>query len=110
MGTSIPEPAPTAGSGPDLWPQVIQRHHGEPAFTRAAVERHRFGVEKYGRGLKAYNGRNAIVDALQEALDLVVYLEQVKCEATDGWTTAKACEMQAKAVDMANTLALMVGA
>ena len=35
------------------------------------------GRAKYGTPLQAFNGRNAIVDAYQEALDLVVYLRQV---------------------------------
>lgn len=35
------------------------------------------GEETYGERLKPFNGRTAIVDAYQEALDLAVYLRQV---------------------------------
>ena len=35
------------------------------------------GVDTYGEPLKAYNGRNALVDAYEEALDLAIYLRQV---------------------------------
>jgi len=34
------------------------------------------GVEKYGTELKTQNGRDALIDAYQEALDLVMYLRQ----------------------------------
>lgn len=40
------------------------------------VERAKFGKEKYGTFLKTNNGRRALVDAYQEALDLVMYLKQ----------------------------------
>jgi len=39
--------------------------------TRSAV-----GVRKYGTKLQAQNGRNALMDAYQEALDLCMYLRQ----------------------------------
>ena len=34
------------------------------------------GVERYGTKLQTHNGRDALVDAYQEALDLVMYLRQ----------------------------------
>lgn len=37
---------------------------------------------KYGTRLYPYNGRNALTDAYQEALDLVVYLRQAIYELT----------------------------
>lgn len=39
-------------------------------------ERNKDGIRKYGTPLQAGNGRDALVDAYQEALDLVVYLRQ----------------------------------
>jgi hypothetical protein len=39
-------------------------------------DRAEFGFRKYGTYLQANNGRNAVMDAYQEALDLVVYLKQ----------------------------------
>jgi hypothetical protein len=35
-----------------------------------------FGAKKYGTRLQANNGRDALMDAYQEALDLVFYLRQ----------------------------------
>jgi len=34
------------------------------------------GKEKYGFYLQTFNGRNALIDAYQEALDLAMYLKQ----------------------------------
>lgn len=34
------------------------------------------GEQNYGERLKAHNGRNALIDAYQEALDLAMYLRQ----------------------------------
>lgn len=35
------------------------------------------GEKKYGERLKPFNGRNALWDAYQEALDLCMYLRQM---------------------------------
>ena len=42
------------------------------------------GVKKYGEPLKASNGRDALVDAYQEALDLCMYLRQAIEERNNG--------------------------
>ena len=41
------------------------------------------GTAKYGTPLKTNNGRNALVDAYQEALDLCFYLKQAIMEDQD---------------------------
>lgn len=38
------------------------------------------GVMRYGERLTSHNGRDALADAYQEALDLVMYLRQVLWE------------------------------
>ena len=44
----------------------------------ADVEARRLiGIERYGTELQAFNGRDALVDAYEEALDLVMYLRQL---------------------------------
>jgi hypothetical protein len=40
-------------------------------------DRSEFGLAKYGTYLKSFNGRDALLDAYQEALDLVMYLRQL---------------------------------
>lgn len=49
-----------------IWDLVIQDMH----------ERDELGRERYGTALQANNGHDALVNAYQEALDLVVYLRQ----------------------------------
>jgi len=57
---------------------------GKDSVTDALIgdlkERREMGVEKYGTELKTHNGRNALVDAYQEALDLCLYLKQLLME------------------------------
>jgi hypothetical protein len=55
---------------PNLWDLVI--HDME--------ERDKFGISKYNTSLKPHNGRDALLDAYQEALDLCVYLRQALYE------------------------------
>jgi hypothetical protein len=43
-------------------------------------ERVRVGKDRYGTKLMTHNGRDALYDAYQEALDLVMYLRQVILE------------------------------
>lgn len=60
------QPAPVANDRPAVWDLVI-------ADMR---QRDRVGRERYGTPLQPHNGRDALVDAYQEALDLAVYLRQ----------------------------------
>jgi hypothetical protein len=62
----VPENAPVANGTTPVWELVI-------ADMR---DRDNFGREKYGTPLQAFNGRNPVVDAYQEILDLAVYLRQ----------------------------------
>jgi hypothetical protein len=50
------------------------------SLTPALVERREVGVNRYRTPLRTFNGRNALVDALQEALDLCIYLHQHELE------------------------------
>lgn len=61
-----PEPMPTDNHGPHIWDLVIEDMKA----------RDNFGARKYGTHLQPFNGRSALRDAYQEALDLVVYLRQ----------------------------------
>ncbi len=63
------QPAPDGG-----WGNV-------QALVRADLEeRERIGVERYGTPLRLFNGRDALVDAYQEAMDLACYLRQLLAE------------------------------
>lgn len=39
--------------------------------------RRQVGIERYGTALQAHNGRDALRDAYEEALDLCMYLRQL---------------------------------
>lgn len=59
------QPAPSGKGDPILGMVLVD-------LTNRALE----GKKKYGEPLKAHNGRNALWDAYQEALDLAMYLRQ----------------------------------
>lgn len=64
------QPPPKANNSRPIWELVVED----------MKERDRVGRERYGTPLQAGNGRDALVDAYQEALDLVVYLRQAIAE------------------------------
>jgi hypothetical protein len=59
-------PAPKPNQSKSVWDLVIEDMQA----------RDEFGRKKYGTPLQAGNGRDALVDAYQEVLDLCVYLRQ----------------------------------
>jgi len=65
----VVQPMPE-GSGPDIIELVKN-----DLELRAVI-----GKRKYGERLKPHNGRDALVDAYQESLDLSMYLRQAIVE------------------------------
>lgn len=61
-----------------------------PLVLADLSERAKHGREKYGTMLRAHNGRDALVDAYQEAMDLVMYLRQA-IEERGGLTLDTRC-------------------
>lgn len=53
-----------------IWDQVVED----------MKQRDQFGLKKYGRHLEANDGRDTLVDAYEEALDLSVYLKKAIIE------------------------------
>ena len=60
------QPEPTKNDHPAIWHIVIMD----------MLNRDHIGRERYKTPLQPYNGRDALSDAYQEALDLAVYLRQ----------------------------------
>lgn len=60
------QPAPAPNDGPSMHDLVIAD----------MASRKEFGLRKYQSLLQAHNGRDALQDAYEESLDLVVYLRQ----------------------------------
>lgn len=52
-------------------------------MIQAIGERRKYGIRKYGRPLETHNGRDALKDAWEEALDLFTYLTQARLERGD---------------------------
>lgn len=69
MPADTNEPLPVMGKI-DIAPLVL-------ADVAARVE---MGKRKYGTRLQAHNERDALMDAYQEAIDLVMYLRQAIAE------------------------------
>lgn len=64
------QPMPTPNDAPSVQGMVI-----DDLRTRLAV-----GIERYGTPLQPHNGRDALRDAYEEALDLACYLRQAIAE------------------------------
>lgn len=60
------QPDPTPNAGPAVWDMVIADMHA----------RDEVGRQRYGTRLQPGNGRDALRDAYEEALDLAAYLRQ----------------------------------
>jgi hypothetical protein len=57
----------------------VKHRHARPIQDLVIEDieaRKKVGLERYGTLLQAHNGRDALMDAYQEALDLAVYLRQ----------------------------------
>jgi hypothetical protein len=67
--THTEQPKPTQGVG-DMALEVISD----------LLVRRKVGISRYGAPLQAGNGRNAVRDAYEEALDLACYLRQIREE------------------------------
>lgn len=71
---------------------------GSVSVTEALIqlirEREQAGIATYSRSLETFNGRDALQDALEEAIDLTQYLLQLRLE----WL-----ELRAKVDDLRNS-------
>ena len=77
---NTPQPAPRhdADAGPECWPALLEQlgPYLQPELVALMRERDELGRAKYGVALRVWDGRDAVADALQEALDLAVYLQR----------------------------------
>lgn len=72
MTINIPEPTPVGNDLPHVWDLVIEDMKA----------RDEFGFQKYGVHLQPNNGRNNLIDAYFEILDLAVYIRSKIYEET----------------------------
>lgn len=61
----------------DNQPEPIHNEHTASweLVIQDMEQRNKFGIAKYGTPLQAFNGRDSLKDAYEEALDLCVYLK-----------------------------------
>ena len=64
------QPSPTPNSSEPIWDLVVKDMNA----------RNELGKLRYGTPLQAFNSRDALRDAYEEALDLCVYLRQAIAE------------------------------
>jgi hypothetical protein len=90
MSAATPEPDPVPNECVAVWPLVCDDLRSEYANVEGVcadmMARDAFGRAKYGTPLQPFNGRDALTDAYQEALDLAVYLKQVELEGLPAGT------------------------
>jgi hypothetical protein len=75
------QPTPTSSDRPHISDIVAAElratgHGIDLAIADDIDARKQLGISRYGTALQAGNGRDALVDAYQEALDLAVYVQQ----------------------------------
>ena len=83
---SIPEPDPISNNNPSIHDLAVEdlKREGYPDYLiRNIQDRKELGLKKYGTILQAGNGRNALIDALQESLDAIVYIKQAMLDLED---------------------------
>lgn len=80
MAEITKQPAPTPNNSTPICELVISDMH----------KRMEFGIKQYGVPLQAYNGRDGLVDAYEEALDMCVYLRKEIEERADSGFVADA--------------------
>lgn len=78
MNHAVAEQAPPSGAGEVVYPEVMKDldSFGFPELKEDFMSRVEKGVQTYGEPLTAFNGRSSLVDAYQEALDMMAYLKQ----------------------------------
>lgn len=79
MTEVIPERFARIGDSQDM--PVINDHPDIQSMVIADInERRNLGIRRYGTALQPHNGRDALLDAYEEAIDLAMYLKQALVE------------------------------
>lgn len=73
-------------TAPDVQPMPVP--NGQPSVQGMVIDdmtvRLKVGIQRYGTALQPFNGRDALRDAYEEALDLACYLRQAIAERDAG--------------------------
>lgn len=102
---NAPQPPPTSDdASPEVWPALLDEVALSPELRALCEERDAMGRAKYGTALRVHNGREPLVDALQEALDLAVYLHQAVWRVEGPARRRRMCRLRNHALDLAQEL------
>lgn len=102
---NTPQPAPvTTDAGPEVWPALLAEVSMPPELRALCEARDLMGRSKYGTPLRVHNGREPLVDALQEALDLAVYLHQATMRPCPDDVLLSCCRLRDRAIFSAREL------
>lgn len=93
---------------PACWPLVITGL-ADADLVADMIARDGVGRSRYGVPLRVWNGRDALADAYQEGLDLIVYLEQCRQRAVDTEARLELLVLRNEAVGMAQVMRRLKG-
>ena len=77
------QPDPVRNNNRPIVDVVLDDFSITGVLREAFKERKQLGADRYGTPLQPFNGRCAVQDAADEALDLVIYLTQCMVEYPD---------------------------
>ena len=85
-----PQPAPARSDRSEsvtdwLLDRIDGSQPGSGPLMQLLIRRRAQGIERYGQELLTHDGRDPNVDALQEAVDLLIYLAKAEMEHPTGW-------------------------
>jgi hypothetical protein len=96
-----PSPEPTKQRPGDQPLPTDGRECVQDALIAHIKDRKQLGIQRYGSPLMTHNGRDAIRDAREEAVDLAMYLMQVELETRDLRADLASAQTDALALDQA---------
>lgn len=110
MNVNAEQPAPSNASGPPVWPIVFAQEDVPGWLAQDMRERDMVGTQRYGEPLRVWNGRNAAVDAYQEALDLCAYTKQayLRVHGVDDYAAGALLMIHKQAVMLAEAMGRIV--
>jgi hypothetical protein len=82
IGTPLQAPIPKGDNVSESLLKVLKKI--DTGFAASVIkERCEYGLKKYGQSLMSKDGRNSIIDALQEAGDLMQYIHKAQMNNED---------------------------
>lgn len=97
------QPSPVANTSTPILHLVLRDVH-DPLVVADLAARAEVGRQRYGTLLQAHNGRDALRDSYEEALDAIMYTRQAVEEEADKLERLVLFEIHASAITLAGRL------